>query len=142
MGWLDILTLTVPIAVVVIGWLLNERSKRRAEERKGKEERYRNLLDSVYGFYVSTDDEAEARKAKEEYIRQLRLGWLYCPDAVIRKANAFLDTVSTGVRKSDQEKNDAFAAFVIEARKDSLGKDWGRERTKLQVSDYRHWRST
>lgn len=143
MEWLDRLAIIIPIVVAILVWFLNEHGKRQAEERKDKEERYQKMLRSLYGFYESLSSKEESTKAKEEFLSEFKLSWMYCPDAVIQRGNEFLDTVRTGVRKSDQEKEDAFGAFVLEIRKDSRGKDWlGRERTKLQASDYRHWAST
>lgn len=36
---------------------------------------------------------------KEEFLRQYRLTWLYCPDQVIHRANAFLDSVGANGSK-------------------------------------------
>lgn len=142
MTWLDTLKILVPVVILLLGWLLNEYSKRQSERLKAKEERYIALLESLDGFYVSANPET-ATEDKEKFLEQLRLCWMYCPDSVIRKGYNFIDHVSVGVRKSDKEKEAALGSFVVEVRKDLLGKTpWLRSRTKLQASDYRHLKST
>ena len=137
MSWADVLKIMIPIIVAIVVWLLNERSKRQWEEYKRKEDRYFNLVESLKGFYVNTEP-TDAKERKEEFLNQLALCWLYCPDAVIHKAYNFLDHVHTGVQKSDEEKEQALGAFVLEVRKDLMGEiqsPW--KKTKLTDRDFR-----
>ncbi len=134
--WLKIVItvacILVPLAVGIIAWWLNERSKLKWEKQIRKEDRYLGFLEAVHGFYVTSND----KERKEQFIRELRLAWLYCPDDVITAGNAFLDTVAIGVQFSDENKEHALAEFVIALRRDLHGK------TKLRVEDHRNWRST
>ncbi len=142
MEWFDVLKVSVPVFVAVVGWLLNERSKRQWERYKRKEDRYVALLDKLKGFYVGANP-ATAKGDKNDFIHQLNVAWLYCPDAVIRKGYHFLECVHTGVKKSDEAKELAVGEFVACMRKDLLGKKflfW--EQTRLEASDYRHLSST
>ena len=142
MSWSDLLKIMIPIVVAVVGWLLNEYSKRQWERHKRKEERYVALVESLKGFYASTG-QADAKGKKEEFLKQLNLCWLYCPDEVIQKAYNFLDHVYTGVQKSDEEKEHALGQFVLEVRKDLLEKKpWRWKATMLNAQDFRNLRST
>ena len=133
----QVLTIAVSLLIAVGGWIWNDFSKRNSEERQRKEERYTALLASTKGFYQNADRN-EAIELKNEFIRQLELCWLYCPDTVIRKGYAFLETVHTGARRTDEEKERALGEFILEIRKDLFGKRflfWGR--TSLVWSDFR-----
>ena len=142
MSWVDLLKIMVPVVIAVAVWLLNEYSKRQWERYKRKEDRYFTLVECLKGFYADTE-QTEAREWKEEFLNQLALSWLYCPDATIRKAYNFLDHVHTGAKKSDEEKEQALGAFVLELRKDLLEAGlWGRKQTKLNAKDFRMLRST
>ena len=142
MTWTDELKIVIPVAVAVVVWILNEYSKRRWEQYKRKEDRYVTLVESLKGFYANTEHN-EAREKKQEFLNQLALCWLYCPDAVIQKAYNFLDNVHTGVQKPDKEKEQALGAFVLEVRKDLLEKrPWRWKTTKLNAQDFRILSST
>ena len=134
--WLKIFVplagVVVPLAGGILAWWLNESSKLKWEKQKRKEDSYQGFLESISGFYVSPKD----AERKERFIQELRLAWLYCPDDVIRAANAFLDTVATGAQSSHEEKERALAKFEIVLRQDLHGK------TQLTVDDHRNWRST
>ncbi len=47
----QLFTIIAPIAVVVIGWYLNERSKRKWELYKRKEDNYKELIRTLRVFY-------------------------------------------------------------------------------------------
>ena len=140
--WSDVLKISMPVLVAVVGWLLNEHSKRQWERQKRKERRYVALLESLKGFYVSPDPKT-AKEDKNRFILQLNLAWLYCPDTIIRTCYRFLEHVSVGVSKPDEQKELALAEVVAQMRKDLLGKKlcfW--KQTELEASDYRHLKST
>ena len=134
--WLKIVipsaSVVVPLVVGIVLWGLNERSKLKWEERTRKEKRYQGFLESIHGFYVTSQDE----KQKEKFLQELKLAWLYCPDDVIKAGNTFLGTVATGAQSSDEVKERALAEFEIALRRDLHGK------TELTVEDHRIWRST
>ncbi len=133
---------TVPVAIVVIGWMLNEHSKRQWQRYDRMEERYIALLQNLKGFYVGTDP-TEATRMKEEFLKQLSLCWLYCPDVTISRGYFFLDQVHTGVQKSDEEKEEALRAFALQLRMDLFReKPWPWHRTKLKERDFRFLSST
>ena len=88
----DWLKIVIPLTSVIFAWWLNERSKLKWEKHIRKEDSYRGFLESIHGFYVTSQDE----KQKEKFLQELRLAWLYCPDDVIKAGNAFLGTVVTG----------------------------------------------
>ena len=148
MWWTDMAKILIPaalsVALVVITWFLNENSKRQWERYKRKEDRYVALLKCVKGFYVDTDPTA-AKSMKEEFINQLNLCWLYCPDATIQKGYKFLDHVRTGVKKTDQEKEMALGDFVLQLRMDLISdKPWfvPKRVTNFNESDFRILGST
>ena len=112
---LDDLKILIPVAVAVIGWILNEHSKRRWEEYQCKEDRYITLAKSLTGFYRSTELRT-SRGETDEFLRQLNLSWLYCPDVVMEKACKFLELVREGAQASDEQMKDALGEFVLEVR--------------------------
>ena len=127
--WLKII---IPLAVAIVVWSLNEYAKLKWEKHKRKEDRYKGFLESVGGFYVSSQDSRQ----KERFIQELRLAWLYCPDEVIKTADAFLDAVTTGAGTTDADKEQTLADFELALRRDLYGK------TKLTIRDLRSYRST
>lgn len=134
--WLKIIlplaAIFVPFAGGLILWALNQRSKLLWEIRLKKEERYKAFLDTIHGFYVSSQDQ----EAKNRFLREMRLAWLYCPDDIIRSGHAFLDTIATGQVSSDKAKEHALAEFELSLRRDILGK------TTLTIKDHRILTST
>ena len=139
--WGDVVKWSTPVLLAALVWLLNEHGKRRWEQYKRKEHRYVALLDSLEGFYVGADPE-KAKVKKAKFIHQLSIAWLYCPDAVITKANEFLACVNVGAQKTDEEMETAAGELVNCMRKDLLkDKPWFSKRTKLSASCYQHFRA-
>jgi len=130
-------TIVAPLFLAILAWHLNERAKRKWEEYGRKEERYKELLRTLKGFYVTTPDP----KLKEEFIHQVNLCWRYTPDEVIQKAYTFLDKVHIGANAKAKDREDAVGALVVAIRKDLLSRKTVKK-TKLQASDYKHLRST
>ena len=128
----DWLKIVIPLTGVIFAWWLNERSKLKWEKHIRKEDRYRGFLESIHGFYVTSQD----KEQKEKFLQELRFAWLYCPDDVIKTGNVFLETVATGAQFSDEVKERALAEFEIALRRDLHGK------TELTVGDHHNWRST
>ena len=136
MEWLDALKISIPVLVAVLGWLLNERSKRQWEQYKRKEDRYVALVENLKGFYVDANtDPKTAKESKDKFLSQLSVAWLYCPDAIIRTGYRFLGLVSVGVSTPDTEKELAAGDLVSQMRIDL------RVPTELEASDYRHLKS-
>ncbi len=140
--WLDVLKLSIPVFLALIGWIINEYCKRYWQRRKRKEARYIALLKSLKGFYVGANPDT-AIDDKEEFLKQRSVGWLYCPDSIIRQINIFLNHVSLDANKSDEEKEQAVEEIVLLMRKDLLGKRfWLWDKTRLKASEYRHFKAT
>ena len=139
MEWLlDVVKITVPLAFTVLIWFLNAREsrafeerKRMFDERKRREERYVAMLTHLKGFY-SEADPMTAKESKDEFLSQLSMSWLNCPDSVIKACYTFLDQVRVGAEASDKDRECALAAVVSEMRQD-VGVP-----TALTASDYRH----
>jgi hypothetical protein len=87
------LGLLPPVLAAIVAWNLNERGRRRRDEYVRREARYQRLISALRGFYVATVD----RSMRQEFLDQVNLCWLYCPDEVVRSAYGFLDTVHTDV---------------------------------------------
>lgn len=133
-------TILIPVMVAAIAfcgglvtWRLNERSKRIHEEYKRKEEKYSGLIRSLRGFYVNSEN----RELKTEFLNQLNLCWMYCPDEVIRKAYNFLNMVHTGQKHSDEENEKAVGELMLAIREDLIGKKLLRT-TNLKPEDFKH----
>jgi len=130
--------LVVPVLAGIIAWLANENQKRKWEEYQRKESSYKELIISLRGFYVNTKNPKEL---KTDFIDQLNLCWLYCPDEVIRKGYEFLDTVNTKKIYSDEGKENAMGGFVIAIRKDLLSRKLVKI-TDLEAKSFQHLKAT
>lgn len=130
-----IITILIGLFGAILTWYLNERSKRSFEEYKRKEERYTELIKSLKGFY-STDFD-ENKKLRDEFINQVNLCWLYCPDDVILKAYNFLEKVHKGKKYSQKQKEKALGEFILAIRNDLINMKKIKE-TKLDPEDFRH----
>jgi len=122
----------------VVAWLMNERQKRKDEQYQRKEANYKALIQSLKGFYVGAND---AGPQRDEFIKQLNLAWLYCPDAVIKSGYKFLETVSTGKQCTDAEKERALGEFVLSLRADLLSRKMV-DKTTLTANDLRHLKAS
>lgn len=116
------LTVVGSIVVVVGGWYLNERSKREAARYRRKERRYQGLLAAFSrAFYVGAPAGEARSQARQRFLDELNLAWIYCPDHVIRAANVFLDTVRIGTDAAEGQRETASRAFILALRRDLLG---------------------
>jgi hypothetical protein len=116
----------------VLAWLFNERWRRAQEDYRRKEERYRELLISLKGFHVGVMD----RQARQIFLDQIVLCWLYCPDSVIEKLYAFVDVVKTGANSTEQERNQRAGEVVAAIREDLLARRLVT-RSSLKPEDFR-----
>jgi hypothetical protein len=130
----DFWKFAVPLIGAVIAWFANEWRKRVADQYQRKESSYKELLRSLRGFYVGA---VNAEDMKAEFLNQLNMSWLYCPDEVIKKGYAFLDTVRDGAKSSDEERELALGGFVATIRRDALSRNLVRK-TSLTANDFRH----
>jgi hypothetical protein len=125
----------IPLLGAVIAWFTNEWRKRVADQYQRKEDNYKELIRSLRGFYIGA---ANADELKLEFLNQLNISWLYCPDEVIQKGYAFLETVHARQVKSDEEKQLAFGAFVAAIREDLLSRKLVHT-TRLSAKDFKHF---
>jgi len=140
---LNVLIVLIPVITLGVGfltWCLNERSKRIYEEYKRKEEKYSKLIRSLRGFYVSLSDKELEKKLRTEFLNQLNLCWMYCPDEVIYKAYNFLFTVRADQKHSDEEREKAIGEFILAIRKDLISRKPLRK-TNLWPKDFKHLRA-
>lgn len=129
----DFLKFFVPLIGAVIAWILNERRRRAWEEYLRKEERYRELLRTLTGFYTHAADSDIRRQFLEEYKRC----WLYCSDDVIRAANAAMEAMVEETSVPMEERLERIGEFVLEIRRDLLRRTLTRK-TALTAKDYVH----
>jgi len=137
---LDSLKFFVPLVGAVLAWFWNERRKRVAEEYERKAEKYAALVDSLQGFYVGISEE-DGRRLKARFLQELNKCWLYCPDEVIKKAYAFLDTAHTKAQHGDEAKERAVGELMLAIRRDLLARKPVRT-TALTIKDFRHLKAT
>ena len=123
-----------PLFGAVVAWFVNEWRKRLWEQYQRKEDSYKELVRCLKGFYVGGSNPGEL---KAEFLSQLNRCWLYCPDEVIKKGYAFLDTVHTDQISSDEVKEKAMGDFVAAIRKDLLSRKLVRK-TAFEGKDFRH----
>lgn len=138
---MDYLKIIIPLLGAVIAWFANEWRKRRWEEYQRKEDRYQELIKALRGFHVSTVSAEESKALKNNFIDQLNLCWMYCPDEVIYKAYGFIDSVHTDQKSSDEEKQRALGELILAIRKDLIGNKV-LSKTALTPGDFRVLTST
>jgi hypothetical protein len=109
----------LPLLGAVVAWFINEWRKRLADQYQRKEANYKELLRAFHGFYEGAES---ANELKQEFLKQLSVSLLYCPDDVIRKGYAFLETVHAREMRSNADKERAFGAFVLAIRQDLLSR--------------------
>ncbi len=119
--------------ITLVTWYLNERSKRIHEEYKRKEEKYSELIRCLRGFYVESSD----KEMRTEFLNQLNLCWMYCPDEIIHKAYNFLLMVHTDKKHSGEEKEKAMGKLILAIRKD-LTDNRPLRKTGLKPDDFKH----
>lgn len=129
----DFLKFFIPLGGAVIAWFLNERRRRAWEEYERKEERYRELLRALSGFYAHASDSELRGQFLEEYKRC----WLYCSDDVIRAANSAMEVMAEGTAVPMEQRLEKIGEFVLAIRCDLLRRTLTRK-TGLQASDYVH----
>jgi hypothetical protein len=122
----------ITILAGLLTLLLNERTKRKEDEYKRKEERYTELVSSLRGFHLPLTD----KSLEENFLIQLDLCWLYCPDDVIQKAYGFLSLVAVGQERTDSEKEKAVGELMLAIRKDLLARGTVRT-TKMRPEDFK-----
>ncbi len=128
----DFWKFALPLFGAVIAWFANEWRKRISEQYQRKEANYKELLRSLRGFYIGVSD---ADDLKREFIDQLNVAWLYCPDDVIKKGYVFLHTVHAQKVSPGAEKEAALGEFVAAIRCDLLSRKLVRK-TKLSATDF------
>jgi hypothetical protein len=134
----DFLKIALPAGGAIVAWYLNERGKVRSEQLQRKEDRYKELLRCLKGFYVGREDGA----LKSQFIDQVGLCWLYAPDHVIQKANAFFSAIHKERSKpsTNEERERALADLILAIRKDMLGRKL-TARTKLRHGDWKSFQA-
>ena len=124
----------LPLSGAVGAWFINEWRKRLADQYQRKEANYQELLRALRGFYVGAENSADL---KAQFLTQLNMSWLYCPDDVIRKGYAFLTTVHTSKVHTDEQKEKALGEFVAAIRNDLLSRKLVG-RSSLTAADFKH----
>ncbi|MBP9019659.1 MAG: hypothetical protein KBG04_07580 [Bacteroidales bacterium] len=121
----------------VLLWFLNEKNKRIYEEYVRKEKKYSALIRSLKGFYEGTCDP----KLINEFLNQLNLCWMYCPDEVIKKGYNFLHMVQDRQQDrqqySEEDREKAIGELIIAIRKDLISRKL-LKKTELKAEDFRH----
>jgi Pyruvate/2-oxoacid:ferredoxin oxidoreductase delta subunit len=116
---IDYIPLLITLITIITGfitWGLNERSKRKQEGYKRKEEHYTELIKSLKGFYVNSNN----KDLKEVFLEQVNLCWMYCPDDVVIKIYDFLEAVNTNSNATDEQKDKALGEVMVAIRNDLL----------------------
>lgn len=129
----DFLKFFVPLVGAVVAWFINERRRRAWEEYLRKEERYRELLRTLTGFYTYAGDAEVRRQFLEEYKRC----WLYCSDDVIRAANRAMEGMIENSPIPNDERLRRVGEMVIAIRQDLLRRTLTKN-TELLPQDFVH----
>ena len=97
----------------------------------------KGTVDVVISSMTITPD----RNLKQNFLDELNQCWLYCPDDVILKAYAFLDTVHTGAATDDATKESHCGDLVAAIRRDLLSRKVPAK-TQLTSKHFRHLYAT
>jgi hypothetical protein len=130
----DFIKFFIPLSGAVIAWYLAEYRKRASEEYIRKEERYRELILALRGFYIGSEDPAQ----RQAFLDQVRMCWLYCPDEVITCAYAFLLSVHAQMTSDDRTKEMALGRVMSAIRNDLISRRIVKA-TLLTATDFRHF---
>lgn len=131
--WIPVLVVLATVIPSITVWYLNEASKRTEEDFRRKEDRYTALIESFPGFMTGAED----RTKQDEFMRQLRLCWLYCPDEVIKKGQEFLikSLAEHKEQFTPEERTMVLRELMLVIRKDLIGRRRVKE-TNLRPGDY------
>ena len=117
-------------------WAYNEWQKRNTKLVSEKEARYRILIKYIRSF----GNESQDVKKANDFIIELQLCWMYCPDYVIYKGNIFIACIK---KNNQSETDNAKGEFVLEMRKDLIRSSklfklnpFKHVRTKLNATDF------
>ena len=128
---MNLLQVSIPLAVAVVAWWLNETAKRRNEEYVRKEQNYKALLVSLPGFHADN----QIAGSKQQFLERLNECWLYCPDEVIRAAYAFIASVRVAANSTAEDRQLACGKLVAAIRRDLHARKPVRE-TALTANDF------
>ena len=131
MDWTQIVVVALTVLTGLATWLLNETSKRRFEDYTRREERYAGLIKSIRGFQIGVEDLA----AKQRFLEELELCWLYGSDDVIRAAYALLETMKLGRTTTSEERGEEAGRLALAIRTDLLRRK-PLKKTALAASEF------
>ena len=136
------------VAFIGLSWYSQERIRR-------KMERYEKLTEYLSSFYEpsgcnpeSSDEEKKINKKeiylnRQEFMKQYRLAFMYCPDEVIEKLNFFIDYLQT----DPIEAKKSVGELIIAIRNDIYNnsrlkipsiKIFYFNKSKLSSEDFKH----
>jgi len=118
-------------------WRWNEASKLSQENYIRRERQYAKLISYIHGF----GEDNHGKEAKDKFIKELDLCWLYCSDDVIKKAGIFLGSVSIGSKATEEQQQKALAELILSIRKDLINNKRVSE-TKLEWRDFKFLHAT
>ena len=141
-NWDPLIILFITAVVGILTWGLTEWARRSNAKYLRKEQRYLKLIEGLKGY-----DKPEDKELKKQFIHEINLCWLYCPNNVIRKANDLLRTLNDD--NLTEERVNAMSEFMLTIRKDALKRmmpwdflrDWMRPPTELSHDDYKDLRT-
>jgi hypothetical protein len=116
MNWTQLIVVVLTAAVGFATWYLNEWGKRREADYVRREQRYVELVKALRGFHEGSENV----EAKEQFLIQLELCWLYGSDEVVRAAYSFLNKVNTQQTSTPIERATAAGDLMVAIRNDLL----------------------
>ena len=133
-----IIAAIVSAAVVVASWFWNHIVQTNSDLRKWKEERYKELLFNLQGFY---DNSRDAMR-EEAFIATYRECWLFASDSVIRSLHSVLESLKAESTDSNEERKEKVGNCVMAMRRDLFKRTYLRqEKTDLEGKDFKHVRA-
>lgn len=113
--------LFIPIGI----YTLIEFVKAYFKRKNLKEEKYRNLLDSIPSLYAGNQQEEGNNEKKQDFLKEFRHCWIYAPDEVVNSGQAFLDAIAENKSNMNQQEIDNYLhskhlEFFLSIRKDMM----------------------
>ena len=129
MDWSQVLAVILTAIGGFVLWFLNETSKRRFEDYVRREQHYAELVKALRGFHISAPD----LEARERFLTEVDLSWLYGSDGVVRSAYAFTEASKTG---STTEQRLAAAGNLVYAMRQDLLRRKPLKRSELKPDEF------
>lgn len=115
---IDFWKIVFPLGIAILVWGLNERSKLKWEQRKHKEECYKELLSSLVGLCEGSWDKDDSKV----FVQNVNRLWLYASDDIIKKTYDFTNLVTDDSKSVLHASKEEALGKLVEAMRKEMSK--------------------